>query len=457
MAEQSDKKDGIGTVNATDDSHTSHQAELLRTSAEERLVRLAADLENLPKNKIARLLHDLEVHQVELEMQNDELRRTQLELIETKDQYVELYENAPSGYLTLTMTGRVLKVNLAGTQLLGVPRDNVLGVPFHSFLNRTESKKFEAYLSKAFRTRTPQSCVLAVDSGDSGLRYFRLATTGAIQEAAGEVRACHSSLVDISERIWAELDLTKHRDELEVLVAQRTAELEESQSALHRADRLGSLGTLAAGIAHELNNPLGMIQLRAEVALLDDDADVFRETLSFIVEQVHRSAKIVRGVLHFTRDDGSEQIPVDFVEIVLRAVDLTQIYSNRAGVNLKCNIAPGSNYVMASATEIEQVVVNLIRNAIEASSRGSGVAIELPQLVNLIRLTITDEGEGMTDEVREHVFDPFYTTKRDSGGTGLGLSIAHGIVAQHKGTIKIQSELTKGTSIALELPAHNEA
>ncbi len=274
-----------------------------------------------------------------------------------------------------------------------------------------------------------------------------------------ELRRTQFELVESQGR------LAVHQERLEYLVDERTRELEESRRALHTADRLASLGTLAAGLAHELNNPLGIIRLQAEDALLLSAKSKSDDALRGILEQTHRCAAIVKGVLRFSRDEPSQKRAEDLVDIVMDSIKLTDHYAAESGVEVIRRIGeglgddrdPGSSTVMGSATELEQVIVILLRNAVEASDFGSRVYVNVSRLEGLLRVEVVDEGKGMTGETREHAFDPFYTTKRDEGGTGLGLSIAHGIADQHGGSLRIHSQEGKGTTITLELARLEEA
>ena len=247
--------------------------------------------------------------------------------------------------------------------------------------------------------------------------------------------------------------LAIHRGQLEVLVAERTHELEKSRQALHRSDRLASLGTLAAGLAHELNNPLGIMQLQADDALLLRNKTNSEDALRSILQQLRRCAEIVRSVLRFSRDETSQKRSVDLVDIVLRSAKLAGHYATRSNIQIKCQIESrlGASNVLGNAIELEQVIVNLLRNAIEASDRGFRVELNLSCVGELMRLNVVDKGAGMTDETREHAFDPFYTTRRDEGGTGLGLSVAHGIMEQHGGSLYVHSHEGKGTTVTMEI------
>lgn len=261
------------------------------------------------------------------------------------------------------------------------------------------------------------------------------------------------SYIDITERKRTEEELARHRDHLEELVAERTRELDKSREQLQRAERLASLGTLAAGIAHEINNPLGMMLLSTDIALRSlDKPEKLAELLGQQRSDVERCSRIVKGVLNFARQQPTEKLPQDLNEIVRHGMHFTQEYAKIHGVVMEEHLADPLNRIMGNAIELEQVVVNLVHNAVQACSAGGHVAIETHQVDGKVRLVIRDDGCGMTSEQIEHAFDPFYTTRQGKGGTGLGLSTVHGIVAGHGGTIEIASEANRGSVFTIEFP-----
>ncbi|MCH7868907.1 MAG: HAMP domain-containing histidine kinase [Myxococcales bacterium] len=289
---------------------------------------------------------------------------------------------------------------------------------------------------------------------ESRLRVKASRSQSALEKINRELAAQNVELRTIQIELGqSQRRLAIHRGQLEVLVAERTHELEKSRQALHRSDRLASLGTLAAGLAHELNNPLGIMQLQADDALLLRNKTNSEDALRSILQQLRRCAEIVRSVLRFSRDETSQKRAVDMVDIVLRSAKLAGHYATRSNVEIKCQIESrlGASNVLGNAIELEQVIVNLLRNAIEASDSGSRVELNLSCVGELMRLSVVDQGAGMTDETREHAFDPFYTTRRDEGGTGLGLSVAHGIMEQHGGSLYVHSHEGKGTTVTMEI------
>jgi len=225
------------------------------------------------------------------------------------------------------------------------------------------------------------------------------------------------------------------------------------EASVRRGDRLASLGTFAAGVAHELNNPLGTILLAAEEArACVHDSEVTARALDDIADDAKRAARIVRSVLRFAKEEPTERSRVDLRDCVERALARTRPYCRERGVALELRSAPIPLEIVANATEIEQLVQNLVSNAAEACDRDRRIRVEVDLDGAEVTLTIADEGRGMTSTEIEHAFDPFYTTRSREGGSGLGLSICHGIVQTHDGGIEIESAPGYGTRVRVRLP-----
>jgi two-component system NtrC family sensor kinase len=262
------------------------------------------------------------------------------------------------------------------------------------------------------------------------------------------------------QRSQAEMHLARHREQLEQLVEQRTQQLEASLGQLRHAERLGSIGTLAAGIAHEINNPVGMILLAAEQAICvapDDAAEVgIKPLLRDIAGNAKRCGRIVKNVLRFARQEPAERWPDDVNSVVQHAIELTQSYAARCGGVVATELALELPKVVLNPVELEQVFVNLIRNGIEAAAGSPTILITSEQVGSTVRICVMDNGRGVSRADRSRIFDPFYTTRQAEGGTGLGLSLAYGIVADHGGTIHVDGAAEGGTRMIVDLPAYGE-
>ena len=229
----------------------------------------------------------------------------------------------------------------------------------------------------------------------------------------------------------------------------------QQDETLRQRRRLTSLGTLAAGIAHEINNPLAAITLAVEsawTALDQNRTPHARDMLEGIMKDTQRCANIVRSVLQFTRRGVGEQNRVRLNDVVQSACDITQGYASQRGINIDVLVAETDPVFLGSAIEMQQVVTNLIRNAIEASTKGDRVTVETTPLPDSLRITIRDTGHGMTPQQKARMFDPFFTTREREGGTGLGLSITHGIVTAHGGSIHVDTTPDRGTTVSVCLP-----
>lgn len=261
------------------------------------------------------------------------------------------------------------------------------------------------------------------------------------------------------ERARTESDLARHRERLEELVAERTRQLEASLEKLRHSERLASVGTLAAGIAHEINNPVGMILLSAEqlrITAGDGRRASENRLVSDIIQNAKRCGNIVRSVLRFARQEPAERWPHDVNAIVGQAVELTRAYAHRRGGDIETQLAADIPQVTLNPVEMEQVFVNLIRNGIESVEGPPAITIVTSQADNFVRIEVIDNGRGIPVEERSRIFDPFYTTRQSNGGTGLGLSLTYGIVTDHGGIIQVQSAHTGGSKMIVELPKYAE-
>ncbi len=253
-------------------------------------------------------------------------------------------------------------------------------------------------------------------------------------------------------------ELRTLNQELEARVQARTQELRQAQAHLIRAEKLASVGKLAGGVAHEVNNPTGVILARSSylVSVADEegmDPDVI-EDLEVIVSQAERIRTITGDLLSFARRSDAARAPVDLMEICELTRNLLRHSAARAGVEVQV-VGTGSAQAMGRRDALEQVVFNLAKNAIEATPRGGRVQLEVgPAVVaGLVQLRVDDSGSGVSPELRDSIFDPFFTTKPVGQGTGLGLSLVYGIVEDHQGTIRVAESPLGGARFLLDLPA----
>ena len=221
-----------------------------------------------------------------------------------------------------------------------------------------------------------------------------------------------------------------------------------------QSEKLAALGTLAAGLAHELNNPIGIISSRAELMLLEGESTPLppevAEDLRVIHRHAQRVARIAQGLLSFSRNSSGEQRRVDLNRVVDETLLLTEKMIVKDGIMLRRALAPGLPPIWGDANALQQVVMNLVTNARDAVKDGGEISVEtsiVSEPPNGVKLVVQDTGPGIPPEILPKIFDPFFTTKAE--GTGLGLSISYGIVREHRGTVDVQSVPGKGTTFVL--------
>ena len=279
-------------------------------------------------------------------------------------------------------------------------------------------------------------------------------------DAAVEVKS-NDELGDLAEAFnRMTVSLKKARQELEewgrtleARVIERTREVEQMQAQLIRAEKLASLGQLAAGIAHEINNPLtGVLSF---AALVKDDSRLdpsLKEDLELIIEETQRCAKIVKGLLEFSRARAPQKKEVCLNEIIESVTGLLERQSSFLDIKIVKELDPDLPRLNIDPNQIEQVFMNMFLNASHAMPEGGTIRIKTKANWedNCIMVEISDTGCGIPKENLDRIFDPFYTTKPE--GTGLGLSISYGIISNHGGQIDVKSEVGKGTTFLIRLP-----
>lgn len=224
------------------------------------------------------------------------------------------------------------------------------------------------------------------------------------------------------------------------------------------SEKLASVGTLAAGVSHEINNPIGVIANKVQILRYrvqdHDPPEKLLTELDVIDKHARRIAQITAGLLQFSREAPFELRPVDVVQLLREAADLVRVPFRTAEVELQCEARPLPDGLLlrGSANHLLQVLINILLNAKDASPRGAVVTMDDQLEDQELVLRIRDHGTGIPAEHLAKVFDPFFTTKDVDKGTGLGLAISHGIVERHRGRIEIETEVGRGTIFRIVLP-----
>jgi PAS domain S-box-containing protein len=378
---------------------------------------------------------------------------------ESEQKFRTLVDQASDAIFLTDLDGKHVDMNESASKMFGYNRDELLGMGFRDLVLDEDLAKDPPELDrlaagelviKQRKVRRKDGSVFPVEGS------FQVRSDGLIQ----------AIIRDITDRKLAEEALVKANEELrrahvdlERRVEERTRELEATSEAFERARRLASIGTLAAGIAHEINNPIGSILMAADMALysIDDPKEKkeVEEALYTIKDDAKRAGRIVKTVLQLSRQEVSRKWPHDLSEVALRARDITRRAAETNRVTVETDLPPDLPKILVNPTEIEQVFVNVISNAIESSQPGQTVFVRLSSDDHFVRAVFEDEGRGMTKEEVDRVFDPFFTTRQNEGGTGLGMSLTHSIVHLHDGKIDIQSKPGEGTRVTISFPIVN--
>jgi signal transduction histidine kinase len=248
-------------------------------------------------------------------------------------------------------------------------------------------------------------------------------------------------------RLYAET--VKRNEEL----ADANARLQSAQAQLVQSEKLASVGQLTAGIVHDVKNPLAVIkglaeELQEEVGL--DPSTL--EQLKTIRQSATRASTIVGDLLKFARQSTPEMETRDIRETVESSMRLTEYLVRKAGVDSQLDLPKESVMMTYDATQIEQVLINLITNSVQAMPDGGKLRVSLGQAEGAVAIAVQDSGIGIPRENLSRIFDPFFTTKPEGQGTGLGLSVSYGIVSRHGGRIEVESKIGQGTTFTVLLP-----
>ena len=229
--------------------------------------------------------------------------------------------------------------------------------------------------------------------------------------------------------------------------------LEETRMQLVQSDKLASIGRLAAGVAHEINNPLGGIAVYTHLALEDLPKESFSyENLNKVVNLAERCKKIIKGLLDFSREREFEIKPVNVNDIIEEIFSLVETQALFQNIEITKALGPNLPPIMGDKSQLQQVFINLALNAAEAMRDGGKLIVKSSLNNSFVEITFTDTGTGIPPEDLDKVFEPFFTTKSEESGTGLGLAVSHGIITEHKGTVSIESRLNEGTTFTIKLP-----
>lgn len=415
--------------------------------------------EHVSSEDAAAILHELQVHQIELELQNDELRRTQAELDASRSRYFDLFDLAPVGYCMLSTDGLILEANQTISTLVGLPRAALLGQPVTRFIFAEDQDHYHLTRRQGEKDSGPCECELRMVSPGGAPFWVHLIVAAdrsgaSTDQRIGEAPSLHRMTVsDISERKRAEEES-----------ARMGAQLQQAQ-------KLQTLGVLAGGVAHDFNNLLAAIVGHADLGMMAAGRDSkVVDHFESIEKSAMKAALLTSQLLAYAGKGKYLLATVDLDTIVK---EVTRLVSDilPQGVVLHCDLVDRLPYVNGDPSQISQILTNLLTNACEAIADGSEGIIAIRTCAERIDLAdiesgawelplnpghyatveVEDTGKGMTPEILASAFDPFFSTKFT--GRGLGLSAVIGVLGSHGGNIRVRSTPGRGSSFKVILPA----
>jgi signal transduction histidine kinase/AmiR/NasT family two-component response regulator len=403
----------------------------------------------------SRQLHELQVHQIELEMQNDELRQSRIELEELLTRYIELYDFAPVGYLTLTSDGLIAEINLTGAKLLGVERRNLLRKRFTSFVTAGDQDRWARFFLSVKGREEQDQGELALQRGDGRIFHAQLdcvrhrimpndipgvGAGGTASPREASILGVSIALTDISVRKRVE------------------AQLNEAMAAAEKANRAKT--EFLSSMSHELRTPLNAILGFAQ--LMESGTPPPTPPQKSSLDQILKAGwyllELINEILDLAQIESGKVMlsrePVSLADVMLECQTMIEPQAQKRGIDLTFPRLDTTLYVNVDRTRVKQVLINLMFNAVKYNRPQGAVIVECAASSrNSIRISVRDTGVGLSAEQMAELFQPFNRLGKEAGteeGTGIGLVVTKRLVELMAGTIGVDSTVGEGSVFWVE-------
>jgi len=402
-------------------------AELIRKDGGRRFCEVSA---SLLRNRAGEVIGFRGVHR-----DITERKEAEEALGRSEEKYRTILEDMEDSYFEVDLAGNFTFANDSTCRSLGYPREETVGMNYRDFTSEEDVGVVYQAFNQVYRTGQPARDISWTVVRKDGTRGIVEASVFLLRDDEGEIIGFRGIGRDVSER-------------------------RAVQQQLLMSSKLASIGELASGVAHELNNPLtgimGYAQLLTAKQNVPEDVKV---DLDRIYGESQRAAKIVQNLLSFARRRKPEKSYFDVNELVQRVLELRDYELRTSNIGVYIDLAADLPWTMADYHQIQQVLLNIIINSEQAVGevkRRGKIRVTTGMKEGCIRISVADNGPGIPAEQVGKVFDPFFTTKEVGSGTGLGLSVCHGIVTQHGGNIYVEGQKGRGTTFTVELPPVGE-
>jgi signal transduction histidine kinase len=434
----------------------------MRCKAEERLWDETPEtaVSETTETNAQRLLHELQVHQIELEMQNEELRRTKDELEVMLIRSSNLHDFAPVGYVTLDCRGTILNVNFTCADLLGIERSLLVTGSFLRFISADSRPSFLAFLANIFESQASEPFEALLHTNDHLPLHARIAAV--LTESKNE---CLVALIDITRSKLAEkdrddyrLELQKNNESLEQRIDDNVKELRRMDKMLLVQNRQAAMGEMIGFIAHQWRQPLNILGIKIQTLALYYDKDHFNKEL---LDKFVRESMLTINQMSQTINDfgnffmlGKNPITFEINRSVIDTVSLVRDSLKFDQITMSIN-TQGDLFINGYPNEYSQVLLNIIMNARDAllEHKVEQPCITISSFMENDRavITIADNGGGIPDEILDHIFEPYFTTKSPDKGTGIGLYMAKTIICKNMGGRLTVRNINGGAEFRIEV------
>ncbi|MBN1341900.1 MAG: PAS domain-containing protein [Phycisphaerae bacterium] len=422
---------------------SSQEPDALRRDAEQALRKTRQDVATMPAEDVQKLVHELQVHQIELEMQNQQLRATQQELETSRDAYADLYDFAPVGYVTLDADGAILEANLTAARMLGVQRNELISRKLSSFVDPSDQDTLHRHRREAFSTETRRTCGVQIRTPSEAPRHIRLESIGVPRED-GTPNRCRTALIDISERVLVEEALGRARDDLEKRVQERTAELRRAYDRLRVLTSELSLAEehqrrrLAVQLHDGLDQDLSLAEMKVREVLKSPLAAPLDAPLREIEQLVDRASRQARSVTFqlsppILYDIGLSAAVHWLTEQIHRQHYLDIAVEDEARIT---SIRLEPRILLFQA--IRELLINVVRHA-----KATEVEVRMRLVDDDLWIAVADNGCG------------FDRANVSPGGSGLGLLGIRERLSALEGRVDVDSAPGRGARITIAVPLRN--